>query len=198
MKSSTKEALVAGAVALLFATVLFTQPSLVGGLKGSFKKDTTHCNGKGMINKDSTCNCYSGYRGANCTLRYCPFGKSWATMPEADHVRNRPNVECSDMGICDLHTGLCACRDGFEGRACERSKWSHILRLSYNNVGLKIISLTPAVFLLCSVLSHSSGGKDLQRTWPLPHNAGGEQRLQWIVSVPHIILYTYTHLYIYH
>lgn len=122
MRSSVRETLVTAVAVLLFASILFVQPRLVGGLKGSFKRDNTHCNGKGMIRSDNTCNCYSGYRGANCTLRYCPFGQSWATMPTADHVRNRPNVECSNMGLCDIHTGLCACRDGFEGRACERRK----------------------------------------------------------------------------
>lgn len=121
-RSSYKEILVTAAVVLLFAVILFIQPTLVGGLKSSYKKDTKHCNGKGMINADSTCNCYSGYRGANCTLRYCPFGKSWATMPISDHKRYRPNVECSNMGSCDLHSGKCTCRAGFEGRACERSK----------------------------------------------------------------------------
>lgn len=123
MKSSTKEVLVTAIAILLFVVILFLQPKLVEGLKGSFKKDTKFCNGKGMINSDHTCNCYSGYRGANCTLRFCPFGKSWATMPRADHTRHRPNVECSDMGTCDMHTGKCSCRNGFEGRACERSKF---------------------------------------------------------------------------
>jgi hypothetical protein len=120
MKSSTRENLVTAVVVLLFATVLFLQPTMVGALKGSYKRDTVHCNGKGMINSDNTCNCYSGYRGANCTLRYCPFGKSWATMPIADHTRNRVNVECSNMGTCNINTGKCACRENFEGRACER------------------------------------------------------------------------------
>ena len=31
-------------------------------------------------------------------------------------------AECSDMGTCDRVTGLCMCRDGFEGASCQRSE----------------------------------------------------------------------------
>ena len=30
------------------------------------------------------------------------------------------DMECSNMGVCDRATGQCACREGFEGPACER------------------------------------------------------------------------------
>lgn len=89
-------------------------------LPGRFKRDDRHCAGNGLVNDDNTCSCYSGWRGANCTLRYCPFGKSWVEFPVENHKRYRPEVECSNMGSCDLHTGRCLCRPGFEGRACER------------------------------------------------------------------------------
>jgi hypothetical protein len=89
-------------------------------LPARFKRDDRHCAGHGLVNEDNTCTCYSGWRGANCTLRYCPFGKSWVEFPVENHKRHRPEVECSNMGSCDLVTGRCLCRPDFEGRACER------------------------------------------------------------------------------
>lgn len=80
------------------------------------------CNGRGSIDhKTGICNCISNWRGADCSLRYCPYGKSWSEPSQQDHQRYRPRVECSNMGICDMKTGTCQCRPGYEGRACERS-----------------------------------------------------------------------------
>jgi hypothetical protein len=80
------------------------------------------CNGRGNIDpKTGLCNCISNWRGGDCSLRYCPFGKSWSEPSQEDHKRYRPRVECSNMGICDMNTGKCKCRPGYEGRACERS-----------------------------------------------------------------------------
>jgi len=31
-------------------------------------------------------------------------------------------MECSNNGVCDRSSGLCKCRSGFEGSACERMK----------------------------------------------------------------------------
>jgi hypothetical protein len=122
MKRGTKELIATAAAVVLFLVILFSQPWLVGGLKSKYKKDTRHCAGNGLVNDDLTCTCYSGFRGANCTLRYCPFGPSWAEIPVENNKRYRPNIECSNMGTCDMKTGLCECRPGFEGRACERCR----------------------------------------------------------------------------
>ena len=67
-----------------------------------------------------TCSCINGYYGSDCQLRYCPFGSSWYSTPVRNHEREMPLIECSNMGYCDTKTGLCVCRTGFEGRACER------------------------------------------------------------------------------
>jgi hypothetical protein len=81
------------------------------------------CNGRGNIDpKTGLCNCISNWRGGDCSLRYCPYGKSWTEPSQEDHKRYRPRVECSNMGTCDMNTGKCKCRTGFEGRACERSE----------------------------------------------------------------------------
>lgn len=108
--------------ACLFLLILFTQPTLVGSAS-TYKLDTSHCNGKGNINSlTGLCDCFSGYRGADCSLRYCPYGSSWLSAPKYQHERNRERVECSNMGTCDIFSGKCTCRPGYEGRACERSE----------------------------------------------------------------------------
>jgi hypothetical protein len=69
---------------------------------------------------------------------------SWLSDPISDGVHNVPLVACSNMvdatnfsvnlphlqhalcfmlqGFCDIMTGQCDCRSGYEGRACERSE----------------------------------------------------------------------------
>lgn len=75
-------------------------------------------------------------------LVHCPFGASWLSKPYENYQRNEENVPCSNMvrhcihnllilkhsslflqGSCDILTGKCTCRPGFEGRACQRSKF---------------------------------------------------------------------------
>lgn len=49
----------------------------------------------------------------------CPFGDAWADHASGVDVAHG-SKECSNMGLCDRSSGLCACRPGFEGTACER------------------------------------------------------------------------------
>jgi len=79
------------------------------------------CRGKGY--RDDTtgnCMCINGYFGFDCQYKYCPHGTSWHSMPKVAHTRNSERVACSNMGDCDYTTGVCACRPGYDGRACER------------------------------------------------------------------------------
>lgn len=100
------------AVAVLFFLVFIIQPKLVGG--------EVLCGGHGFLNStDGICSCVEGFYGYNCQFRYCPFGKSWLSPPVEHHHRYAPNVECSNMGICDPFSGTCKCRLGYTGRACE-------------------------------------------------------------------------------
>lgn len=39
--------------------------------------------------------------------------------PSADNVAHMEYTECSDMGWCDSSSGLCLCRTGFYGSACQ-------------------------------------------------------------------------------
>lgn len=52
-------------------------------------------------------------------MRTCPKGHAWtdvATGVDKAHGL----VECSAMGNCERTTGMCVCRDGYTGVACER------------------------------------------------------------------------------
>lgn len=57
----------------------------------------------------------------NCIAKSCPKGPAWFNKPSVDNLAHDVEVECSNMGLCDHITGLCKCRDGYEGEACERN-----------------------------------------------------------------------------
>ena len=66
------------------------------------------------------CKCYDGYAGADCSLRVCPSGVAWADFPFANDTAHKTFVECSGFGVCNRATGICKCRDGYTGEACQR------------------------------------------------------------------------------
>jgi hypothetical protein len=66
------------------------------------------------------CQCYAGFTGPDCSLRYCPAGVAWADMPMYNETAHKLGAECSNFGFCDRGTGVCACRDGYTGEACQR------------------------------------------------------------------------------
>ena len=78
------------------------------------------CSGHGLCaDPMRQCQCFEGYQGGDCSELICPFGPAWTDQAIGiDDAHN--DAECSNMGICDRVTGVCQCRDGFEGRACER------------------------------------------------------------------------------
>ena len=84
--------------------------------------DYLECHGHGrcMGNKGHfRCECFPGFRG-DCSTYSCPTGPAWFHEPVVDAVAHDVMLECSNMGICDRTRGVCACRAGFEGSACER------------------------------------------------------------------------------
>ena len=50
----------------------------------------------------------------------CPYARAWSDEASATDVAHNL-AECSNRGLCDRTTGMCACESGrFEGAACER------------------------------------------------------------------------------
>jgi hypothetical protein len=47
------------------------------------------------------------------------LGGGWAAQADEAHFY----AECSGKGLCNRQTGSCACFDGYEGGACQRSEW---------------------------------------------------------------------------
>eukprot|EP00753_Platysulcus_tardus_P000084 PLAT10071.2.p1 GENE.PLAT10071.2~~PLAT10071.2.p1 ORF type:complete len:670 (-),score=206.73 PLAT10071.2:72-2081(-) len=76
------------------------------------------CSGHGFCS-GSTCTCFNGWTAADCSQRTCPTGIAWSDVATGnDDAHN--SAECSNMGLCDRTTGLCSCRSGWEGSACDR------------------------------------------------------------------------------
>ncbi|KAJ0395993.1 hypothetical protein P43SY_000766 [Pythium insidiosum] len=89
------------------------------------------CNAQGTCGRNDKCTCYlrqdegsdltyPAYKGADCSMRTCPFGDAWVSMPTALNTAH-PKMECSNKGYCDYTTGQCDCFPGYEGKACERT-----------------------------------------------------------------------------
>ena len=77
------------------------------------------CNGNGYCsNSTSLCTCHDGSYGLTCAVRECPKGYAWFDEATSS-VDAHSLVECSNMGTCDRATGICKCRDGFTGSACD-------------------------------------------------------------------------------
>eukprot|EP00612_Vaucheria_litorea_P006318 CAMPEP_0171473094 /NCGR_PEP_ID=MMETSP0946-20130122/1643_1 /TAXON_ID=109269 /ORGANISM="Vaucheria litorea, Strain CCMP2940" /LENGTH=266 /DNA_ID=CAMNT_0012002805 /DNA_START=114 /DNA_END=912 /DNA_ORIENTATION=- len=108
-----------------FSTASNTVPSITvpsGGTYSVYGYDTA------TYKKDS-CTCFTrnedgatvyAYKGADCSQRTCPHGKSWATAPNANNVHDIM-TECSGRGLCDTSTGTCNCFPGYTGKGCRRA-----------------------------------------------------------------------------
>uniref|UniRef100_A0A7S2RYU0 EGF-like domain-containing protein n=1 Tax=Rhizochromulina marina TaxID=1034831 RepID=A0A7S2RYU0_9STRA len=107
---------------LLVGTLLLSSLACLGHAVGpKFPNNAfSHCSYHGHLNvKDHSCICQSGWTGPDCSLRLCPSGVAWVDYPSAQDEAHESFVECSNMGYCDRETGICTCREGFEGPGCE-------------------------------------------------------------------------------
>ena len=103
----------------LLAAVVFCEPC------------PNSCNGHGRCQSPGTqCKCIDGYVGADCSKFMCPLGLAWADHAIGVDVAHQM-AECSNMGSCNRETGVCSCRGGFEGVACERTSCN----MQCSNVG---------------------------------------------------------------
>eukprot|EP00501_MAST-03F_sp_TOSAG23-6_P001988 GSMAST32.ASY1.ANO1.2073.1 assembled CDS len=78
-----------------------------------------NCSNHGLCSS-SKCTCFHGFTGSDCSRRHCNVGRAWFDVASATDVAHQDNIECSGMGFCDQMTGICRCRPGFSGWACER------------------------------------------------------------------------------
>lgn len=78
------------------------------------------CSLRGNCNTYGGCDCWTGYTGADCSLRSCIFAKQWVGFGTSTDNVHTIAAECSNKGTCDRKTGLCKCYDGFTGVGCER------------------------------------------------------------------------------
>jgi len=66
------------------------------------------------------CLCHEGYEG-NCQQRSCPTGPAWFDEAYDTNVAHAQK-ECSGVGVCDRHVGVCKCDPLFTGAACDRMR----------------------------------------------------------------------------
>ena len=77
------------------------------------------CSGHGVCsNTTGLCECFASWGGASCGVAQCPSGPAWFDEASSASTAHAP-AECSNMGNCDRTSGLCICREGFTGPACE-------------------------------------------------------------------------------
>jgi hypothetical protein len=88
----------------------------------SVSSDSTinSCSGHGFCAVVSEpCLCYDGWYGYNCQYASCPTSRAWFDEAISTTEAHLPETECSAMGHCDRLTGLCHCREGYSGAACQ-------------------------------------------------------------------------------
>mmetsp|Transcript_93616 Transcript_93616/g.183563 ORF Transcript_93616/g.183563 Transcript_93616/m.183563 type:complete len:367 (+) Transcript_93616:40-1140(+) len=85
-----------------------------------------NCSGHGTCMVDEVCSCYDNWGvglnhdSGDCSDRICPFELAWVDTPDSSGTFHR-YAECAGRGICNRGTGECACFDGYEGKACQRT-----------------------------------------------------------------------------
>lgn len=76
------------------------------------------CSNNGRCNSFGQCECFSPYKGLDCSNRQCPLGKRLIDIPN-NFDEAHSTAECSGQGLC-LPDGTCECAEGFSGTNCAR------------------------------------------------------------------------------
>ena len=85
------------------------------------------CSGHGACQDNNVCTCYvsgtgdSEYYGKDCSQLACPLSTAWISQTVTASQGLHPRMECSNQGVCNRKTGLCACYPGYDGISCQRS-----------------------------------------------------------------------------
>jgi hypothetical protein len=85
-----------------------------------------NCSGHGTCMTDDVCKCYDNWGvglshdSGDCSDRICPYELAWVDSPDIKGEYHR-YAECSNRGICNREIGECACFDGYDGKACQRT-----------------------------------------------------------------------------
>jgi len=89
---------------------------------GNCNKNLQTGNGEPDYYAPLRCSCYTGWTSPDCSQRTCPQAKAWFDYPIVGNYAHQTTVECAGMGECDISTGMCSCRKGFTGEACQISE----------------------------------------------------------------------------
>jgi len=84
------------------------------------------CSGHGTCLIDDVCKCFDNWGvglshiSGDCSERICPYELAWIDTPNKKGAFHK-YAECAGRGICNRETAECACFDGYEGKACQRT-----------------------------------------------------------------------------
>lgn len=113
-------------VNIYIKTIMFSVVLVASFIAGVFSACDNHCSGHGTCTTDDVCVCYDNWGvglahdSADCSERVCPYELAWVDTPDVNGNFHK-YMECAGRGICSRDTGECACFDGYEGKACQRS-----------------------------------------------------------------------------
>jgi len=106
--------------------MLYSVATLLALVGSAYAACDNHCSGHGTCTTDDVCQCYDNWgvglehHSGDCSERVCPYEIAWVDTPDLNGNFHK-YLECAGRGICGRDTGECACFDGYEGKACQRT-----------------------------------------------------------------------------